>query len=110
MRSSRREISARSFCMYTLVGAGRGGAAANGAEAAGAGGRGVKASGRARGQAGSPDGDGRCDGGAAYAGAGGAGAKSPDNADGAPRRGAGASSGARFGSSKVFTREMSSCG
>src|SRR5438132_12893751 len=41
-----------------------------GVEAAGAGGRGVKASARARGQAGSPDGDGRCDGGAAYAGAG----------------------------------------
>src|SRR2546430_8233524 len=95
MRSSTREISARSFCMSTLVGAGRCGGGANGAVAAGAGGRGVKASARARGQAGSPDGDGRCAGGAAYAGVGGAGANSPDK-DGALRRGWGAFSGAGF--------------
>src|SRR5882724_1221855 len=42
MRSSRREISARSFCMSTLVGAGRCGGAANGADAAGAGGHEAK--------------------------------------------------------------------
>src|SRR5882762_9457650 len=101
--------------MSTLVGAGRCGAWTNGAGAAGACGRGVNASASARGQAGSPPCGAACDecagGGAECVGtAGGGGANNPDKAEGASWRGAGASSSARFGASKVFTREISSCG